>query len=98
MGADYYQCNRCDTGFNADSDYAVFCECGACFCCQSCAKPTNYGPWVDEKSEHRIDPNKEITCMVCRKEIFTDTALLKALMKHYKLTQKQVIEIAKNGE
>ena len=36
--------------------------------------------------------------MVCRKEIFTDTALLKALMKHYKLTEKQVVEIAKNGE
>jgi hypothetical protein len=109
MGVDYYECDHCGYGFRDDSEYAAWCECGAHFHSVDCGKLGNYqviegadenDPRYDDwiNGDHRIDPDKDISCVICRKEVFTDTGLLNALMKHYKLTRKQVEKIAKNGE
>lgn len=84
MGVDYYQCASCNTGFRDDSDYCVWCECG---------KVDNYGEWNDEEETNRIDLDKDITCVICRQESYTDYTLLESVLKHFKITRKQAIKI-----
>ncbi len=112
MSVDYYQCDSCNIGYRDDSQYACACECGANFCSLECGKLDNYAdpanqeePDEDDSAYQdyidgncRIDKNKHITCLICRKEKFTDYGLLHVLMEHFNLTYEQVIEIAKKQD
>lgn len=93
MGADYYQCASYNRGFRDDSDHCAWCECNNCFCSAECAKLDNYGEWNDEAESNRIDLEKDITCVICRKEAYNDYTLLESVLKHFKISRKQAIEI-----
>ncbi|CAB4196575.1 hypothetical protein UFOVP1290_95 [uncultured Caudovirales phage] len=100
MGVDYCSCNKCGIGFRNDSDYCRWCECGNRFCSMKCAKLKNYQEDEDEDDEddeysNRIDKDLDITCCICRNEIYNDYILFQALMAEYNLTRDQVIEIWK---
>src|SRR5271165_4308841 len=95
MGVDYYQCDACGFGFRDDSDYCVWCECGAKFCSESCGEMDNYSEWNDVEQTNRFDLNKDITCVCYRKEHATSDMLLGALLEHYSITRDQAIEIWK---
>lgn len=88
MGVDYYQCNFCDTGFRDDSDYCVYCNCGAHYCCKNCAKPKY------ELIEDGDDSYEQcISCVVCRNQHCTDYALLMFLLEHFSLSKEKAIEM-----
>jgi hypothetical protein len=93
MGVDYYQCDKCSFGFRDDSDYCIYCECGAKFCSEECSKIENYGEWNEDEETFRIDINKDITCICCRKQHATDEMLFQALLKHFKITRNQAFKI-----
>lgn len=100
MSADYYQCARCEAGGDYSDDYNIACECGNVFCTIRCGKLDNAEPEFRRDSngvEHyqgdRIDESRPVTCVVCRYEHHTDYVLLQALIKHFNLTQEQVINI-----
>lgn len=95
MGVDYFECDNCSLGFRDDSDYCVWCECGAKFHSKECGKLDNYGEWNDDEQTNRIDLDKDITCVCCRKEHATDYMLLQALLEHYHITRAQAVAIWK---
>lgn len=109
MGVDYYQCAGCTIGFRDDSDYCAWCECGNCFCNVKCGKLENYqvldeldedDPRYDDyvNGEHRIDMSKDITCVICRNESYTDYTLLEAVCKHFRITRDQAVNIWRTGK
>lgn len=51
-----------------------------------------------EEGDYSIDKNKPITCAVCRKEKENDWVLLCALLRYYKITREEAIEIWKKQE
>jgi hypothetical protein len=95
MGVDYYECHSCSHGFRDDSEYVFYCECGSHFCSVKCGEPTNYGEWNDDTESNRINNDEEITCVVCREEVFTDYALLQGLLKHFNIDREQAIELVR---
>lgn len=95
MGADYYTCQNCNVGYRDDDNYCCYCECGGNFCTKNCGKLENYNHKYDDDS-YRIDKNNPITCVLCRKEKYTDYILLQSIYKHYNLTKEDVINIWKN--
>lgn len=109
MGVDYYQCDGCGRGYRDDSEYACYCDCGCNFCNLKCGKLDNYlDPATKDEPEKNdpryqdylngechIDKSKPITCVICRKESYTETALLEALLEHYRITRSQAMEIWK---
>lgn len=83
MGIDY---RTCVCGENFPDCDATWCEdCGTAFCSNECSGCTNN---EDENGEEVYG-----CCVVCREENTSDSELLDALMKHYKLTRDQALEI-----
>ena len=98
MGVDYYTCASCTIGFRDDSELAVHCDCGNQFCSIKCGLVDNYGEWDEDRESYKIDDSKDVTCVICRKEKFTDYVLLEALLKHFNITREQAEEISRNQE
>jgi hypothetical protein len=111
MGVDYYQCASCNFGFRDDSDYCAYCECGNHFCSKECGKLTNYSvmeePDEAEGEEKyqlyldgntRIDLEQPITCVICRNESYTEYTLLEAVLKHFRITREQAINIWRSSK
>ena len=62
------------------------------YSCAACSR--GYDEENEEKRfPDRIDQDKPITCVICRKEEANDNILLHALLKHFKLTREQALEI-----
>ncbi len=98
MGVDYYQCDHCSFGFRDDSDYCVWCDCGAKFCHADCGVLTNFHYEYDEGDPERgnaIIKGVPITCVLCRLEGANERGLLEALLKHLSITREQAFEIYK---
>lgn len=94
MGVDYYQCDSCGRGFRDDSEYCAYCDCYNKFCTSKCGKLENYKDEYDEDDGgNRIDPDKDVTCVICRNEKYTDYTLLKAVLQHFNITREQAINI-----
>lgn len=89
MGVDYYACNFCNTGFRDDSEYCVYCGCGAHFCCEDCAKPK----YELVKDKYGYEYKECVSCVVCRNQYCTDHALLKFLLEHFSLSKEKALEM-----
>ncbi len=87
MGVDYYQCHKCRTGFRDDSDYTIYCECGAQFCSKTCADPEF--TWIPEGDDPDFQYEQCISCCICRVEHCSQYALLNFLLEHLNLTYEQ---------
>lgn len=106
MGVSYYECDACILGFRDDSDYCAYCECGSKFCSIKCGKLHNYREEYDEGETEeedryrgdRLDESSPITCVMCRKEKWTHYMLYQCLLKHFNLTEKEVIKIWKEQD
>lgn len=104
MGVDYYECDSCTLGFRDDSDYCAYCQCGCKFCSVKCGNLDNYREEYEETEDNEfyqgdpIDPNKPITCVICRKEKHTVYGLLQALLTHFNITEEDAIKIWKNED
>lgn len=116
MGVDYLQCDSCQRGYRDDSDYACYCDCGNSFCHKDCGKLNNYLDWATREEPEEDDPDYQdyldgvcrivksqpVTCVICRYEQYTDYILFESLLKHFKITRDQAIDIWKaekdNGE
>jgi hypothetical protein len=90
MGVDYYECHKCGFGFRDDSDYCIYCGCGAHFCSKECADP-KYETVYCEKYDK--DYEECISCVVCRNQHCTDYALLKFLLDHFSLTKETALQM-----
>jgi hypothetical protein len=87
MGVCHYNCARCDHSFPDCSDYCCFCvECGSRFCCLECAD-------VEPTDEENINRYELEECCICRKEVATDYILLEVLLRKYKITRDDVLEM-----
>lgn len=109
MGVSYFTCDGCNIGYRDDSDFACYCDCGSNFCNKDCGKLDNYlDPSsyqdLDEEDplyqdyidgDYHINKDKQITCVICRNESYTNSTLLDSLMKHFNITKEQVIDIWK---
>ena len=63
MGVDYYECHKCGRGFRDDSNYCIYCGCGAHFCNDICAQPKY--ETVEETDDD--DSYEEcVSCVICR--------------------------------
>lgn len=96
MGVSYYSCSGCGDGFRDDSEYVCYCDCGSTFHSLECGKLQNYCDWNEEFESHRINNDRDITCVICRKEVANEHVLLHALLKHYNITGEQAFQIYKN--
>lgn len=96
MGVSYYECAGCSFGYRDDSEYVRHCDCGSGFCSFECGELTNCGEWNDDNMSYHIDPEKDMTCKICRKEAENDYVLLQALLKHFNITREEAFEIYKN--
>src|SRR5208337_3864321 len=102
MSVCYFPCKDCGRTITNYLEYD-FCTCGKQFCTAKCGEMHNYIGWKEcelilgndprwdrfDNEDFRIDTNKPITCSFCRKTKATDEDLLKALLKHYKITRVQ---------
>lgn len=90
MGVDYYECHKCGRGFRDDSDYCIYCGCGAHFCNDICAQPKY--ETVEETDDD--DSYEEcVSCVICRNQHCTDYALLQFLLEHFSLTKEKALEM-----
>lgn len=96
MGVDYYECNKCGFGFRDDSEYCVYCDCGAHFCSKDCANPT-YETRIEKLKEFGSERDYEyeacISCCVCNNEHCTDYALLQFLLGHFNISIDEAKEL-----
>ena len=105
MSMDYDDCAVCGhTICLGNDDYAAYCECGNNFCSVKCGKVENYHLWKDGDDEdqrydewqngsYRDDLSKEVSCVICRNEKYTEYTLFQAVLKHFDITREQAIEI-----
>ncbi len=99
MSIDYYKCMNCSASYRADSHYGVECECESIFCSKECGKLENHQEWNEDEDQewselvHRVDKSKPCTCILCRKEKYTDSMLLNSLLKRFNITKEQAINI-----
>jgi hypothetical protein len=109
MGVSYFTCDGCNICYRDDSDFACYCDCGSNFCNKDCGKLSNYldpicyqdldednpkyQDYIDE--DCHINKDKQITCVICRNELYTNNTLLDSLIKHFNIIKDQVIDIWK---
>jgi hypothetical protein len=80
MGVDYYSCVKCGETFSDAGDYASCEGCGSMFgpCC------------MDECCDERDEETYEIhSCVVCRKELIPDAALVAFLLGFTGMTREE---------
>ena len=92
MGVDYYACKRCNEAYPDCGDYFHCRGCESDFCSDRCGGRQVVEDEVDEYGDTLT------TCVLCRKEVFTEPQLFYALLKHFSITYEQAVEICRNQE
>lgn len=97
MGIDYYVCDYCMSGFPDCSSKFRSCEmCGRSYCSDECALLKEIE--ADEDFEAIIDYDEKYNCRMCRREDANDSTLLHFLLKHFKLSYDDALNLWKKEE
>jgi hypothetical protein len=92
MGIDYYSCANCGRNF-PDCGNFFGCLCGEYFCSNECGGRQAEDPPDDLDDDDYYED--VTTCILCRKESFTDADMMQFLLIKLNLTYEQAVDMLK---
>lgn len=101
MGVDFYACANCEETFPDCGEYYSCEQCSRAYCSTDCAAFTPIVPFVsteDEDAEDHYYEDDEKQCGVCAKTTVDYYLVYKSLLKHFKITKEEALQIWRNDK
>jgi hypothetical protein len=93
MGIDFYSCENCGHNFPDCGEYFSCSGCYAKFCSDECGGRQLHFSELDEDEDEESIEDDHTTCVLCRKETAIDHELLAFVLKHFKMTYDEALEL-----